>query len=68
MPWAHLPFVKAELQAFPHRKALSLRGYGPMGSHLKVHVALAVWEGGVSTMILKGFLCVGGCMWARFCI
>lgn len=38
VPWAHLPFVKAELQVFPHRKALSLRGRrahetSPQGPH-----------------------------------
>lgn len=70
VPWAHLPFVKAELKVYPRRNdSVSLDGRGRTGqSRGRKAPGDAVLSGrgshrgcvgrlGVSTTILKGFPC-----------
>lgn len=71
LPWAHLPFVKAELKVHPHRRECQPGWAPPRGPRRAVaQRLLAAWAGlsgrgsqwavgrvGVSTVILKGFLC-----------
>lgn len=77
----HLPFVKAELKVYPHRKeSVSQDGCGAGQSQAKrPYICLVVWSGltvgcvgrvGVSAMILKGFPCgwvhVGMTLYSEF--
>ena len=77
----HLPFVKAELKVYPHRKeSVSQDGRGARQSQAKrPYICVVVWSGltvgcvgrvGVSAMILKGFLCgwvhVGTTLYSEF--
>lgn len=77
----HLPFVKAELKVYPHRKeSVSQDGRGAGQSQAeRPYICLVVWSGltvgcvgrvGVSAVILKGFLCgwvhVGTTLYSEF--
>lgn len=63
VPWVHLPFVKAELQVFPHRKALSLHGrraHG-LGCLMRAHSGLSGRVGSPRRSLKDSFVWVGAC-------